>query len=338
MKLSVCFGLIALTLSLCSCDKGVKLSGTLPDYETVKIPANANVSSTNRVHVDAMMSYANTLAEATNSFDAIVLGKPTQNFASRVHGVRYLPQDPDDSDTNQYVESEWSEGTFQIERVLYQKPGHSLSAGQTLPIVEPVGVAVTATSRVLKSVIEDCYEIKQNSKYILFIGRGTDGTYGTDNFNRGRFNTDGTDCEDEVGIVNGMYPNGVKTDKQKLREELTAQYGITFAPIGPCAAAQPRISAMILGRPRPDGTTAYVRVRITPPQPGNSMLQIEQAYNSTGPWTQIANVPVIASAQSGTTDVDQTQYFRGLDRWVRYRIVNGNPSAWSDPVAVTTGL
>ncbi|MBC8138125.1 MAG: hypothetical protein H8F28_19770 [Fibrella sp.] len=129
---------------------------------------------------------------------------------------------------------EWSTGPFIVERVLFQKSGNNLITGQIKQVVEPVGVVLTPGSGAVRSILEDCFELKQGSRYVLFVNRGTDGTYGIDNFNLGRFNTDGTDCEDEIDATNGFLPEGIKTNKQRLREELTAQYGITFAKIGPC--------------------------------------------------------------------------------------------------------
>ena len=197
------------------------------NFKVVKIPANAKLSRASNAESMARMSYPANLTQVQSSSDAIVLGRPTEDFLNRQHAYYPLPQDPDDVDSTEYVSSEWAEGDFVIEQVLWQRSDHTLVAGQHLPIVEPVGVVVSG-SQVFRSVLEDCYEMKRDSRYVLFIGRGTDGTYAIDHHNLGRYNTDGTDSDDEVDAIGGLWENGDKTDKQKLRDELTATYGVTF--------------------------------------------------------------------------------------------------------------
>ena len=197
-------------------------------YTVVKIPAGVKLQKGTVSAVEAQMSYDLNLTQVRNTSDAIIIGRPTQDFANRVFAQTYLPQDPDDADNSLYVSSEWTEGSFVIEQVLHQRSGHFLAPGQTITVAETVGVAVTPTGA-FRSVIENCYELKQNKRYVLFVGRGDAGAYVVDNFNLGRFNTDGTDTEDEVGVTNGLV-NGIKTDKQKLREELITAYGVVFVP------------------------------------------------------------------------------------------------------------
>ncbi len=304
-----------------------------------KLPADLtpkDIQTTTSAHYQ--VSYMESLNTVIQEIDAIVVGKPTQDFIPREHRTEYVNGVSGDY-PSQRVSSRWSRGPFLISRVLQKKTSINLLAGQTISVAEPVGLDYDADLGAFKSIAEKCYELKENSEYVLFIGRGTDGTYGTDNLNNGRFNTDGTDCEDELEANNGRYSGStIKTPKQILREELTARYGITFAPIAPCTSAQPRITASKVSRQRLDGLNTVVTVRITPPQPGNSILQVEHSVNSTGAWTQIVNAPVIDSARSGTADVYQSTNILQLYPWVRYRIVNGTPSAWSEPVKVEPRL
>ncbi len=348
-------------MALCSCDRTTGLSNVSRDnnvvknYDVIKMPTNAKVSAAKIIPSEGRISYVTSVTEATTAFDAIVLGRPTQDFVAREHAVRYMPKDPGDDDPNQYVSAEWSEGAFVIDRVLFQKPSNSLTMGQNLPIVEPVGVAVTSPTEAVRSVFEECFELEQNSQYVLFLTRGTDGTYVIDNFNLGRFNTDGTDCEDEVSNTNGLKLDGTKTDKQKLREELTARYGITFAPIGPCVSSGPVqiTSAMIggggkplpiiPGLPTPAPPRDFVTCRINAPQPSGGRLLIEQQVVGSTTWNSIADVAVTVSAQTGTTPVSQSvEIPRGVlsaGAKVRARLRNGTTfSEWSNLATVILPL
>ncbi|MBC8135239.1 MAG: hypothetical protein H8F28_05030 [Fibrella sp.] len=184
-----------------------------------------------------VMVYAHTLEEIRESL-AIVVGYPVTDFIDREHGTEYY-YDPDIK--QQLPENRWTLGPFRITRVLYQKPDFELSAGQTISLVEPVGLFEDRQGELLKKVTGDCYEMKQNSEYVVFIGKSQDGTcFGADNYNLGRFNTDGTDLEDELGVVGGYNTDGTPTDKQKLRDEITGRYGIRFAPIGSSTSPQTR--------------------------------------------------------------------------------------------------
>jgi len=228
---------------------------------------------------DWKLDYVTTLEQARATFDPIIVGRPTKGFLGNTHWVTYLPHDPGDNDPTNYIDMEWTEGPFVVERVLFQKAGSGLAAGATIQVVQLVGLAVEVKNAV-RCVSEDCYDLKQSSRYVLLLNRGRNGKrFVMDNFNLGRFNTDGTDCEDEADVTNGLNDDGSKTDKQKLRDELTAQYNITFAPMRPARG----ISAFVLGRPRGDGTTAIIYVTVTPPQPGNSMLEIQQSSAAAGP-------------------------------------------------------
>ena len=198
------------------------------NVKRIIIPAGVRFDRKHCTFARGQISYDKTLAQVMSTSDAIVIGKPTQSLETRAFSVEYLPQDPEDTSVVPDISSEWSVGNFQIEQVLYQKNGFNLSAGQMLQVAEAVGVTITQTAA-YRSIVEDCYETKPNSRYVLFIGRGDNNVYVVDNFNLGRFNTDGTDTEDEMNAVAGLWESGGKTDKQKLREELTAAYGVTFA-------------------------------------------------------------------------------------------------------------
>ncbi len=137
-----------------------------------------------------------------------------------------MPSDPLDSGNDEYLKEAWSEGNFQVEQVLYQRPGDPVAAGQTIRYAEPVGLFVE-DGQTIKTLVNKCFELKQNSRYLLVLDRHGDGVYWLVNLNNGRFNTDGTDLDDEQ--LGGILPDGTKTNKQKLREELTAAYGVTFA-------------------------------------------------------------------------------------------------------------
>ena len=222
-------------LLACSCQKATTATHDTPLtakkaprtlIATVRLPEHLDTRGIKTSAASAEMRYMETLDEVKQRADAIVVGYPTQDFASRAHRVRYLPQD--DGDPAKYVDSAWTQGPFHVDRVLYQKAGRSLTSGQTISLAEPVGLSYDANTGAVRSIIEDCTELKQRSKYVLFLLAGNDGSYIFINFNLGRFNTDGTDREDELGMTNGTCLDGSKTAKQNLRDQLAAKYGVKF--------------------------------------------------------------------------------------------------------------
>ncbi len=192
----------------------------------IKIPAHLDPGKIKTINQQAEMFYRKTISRA-QEWDAIIVGRPLQEFVNeRTHFATYFDREVLDRDPNTYPQSEWTRGTFAVDQVKYLKSGATIAAGQTVPLVEMVGLLQNSSSQFYKTVKENCYEMKQGASYVVFVRRLADGTYIAENYNLGRFNTDGTDPEDEIG--GNTYPDGTKSDKQKLRDELTAQYGVTF--------------------------------------------------------------------------------------------------------------
>jgi hypothetical protein len=174
------------------------------------------------------LPYALSVKEVEAEADAVVVAFSPQDFLhERSHFARYFEREPNDPDPTEYLESAWTTGALVIEEVKFSKPGVPIEPRQVVAFTEPVGLTI-GDQGVVKDVRDDCTEIKQGSRYVLFLTRGDDGAYHLCNMNLGRFNTDGTDPEDEIG--GGLLPDGSKTDKQVLREQLSREYGIRFAP------------------------------------------------------------------------------------------------------------
>lgn len=171
--------------------------------------------------------YLESLAQAETFVDAIVVGKPAAAYPRRDHFVAYNMLDSPDP-ANPLMSGVWSVGPFHIDRILYQKSTtgkNGLIDGQSISLSEPVGIMLFE-NRYVSLAFHNCNELKQNSQYVLFLHKrsSTDGKplYATCNLELGRFNTDGTDPDGSIGL---------HTWKQLIRNQLTAKYGIMFAPV-----------------------------------------------------------------------------------------------------------
>lgn len=215
----ILFALLCACFATSSCKVSTDATGKVSSGKVAKARSSApigkllqlpkNIRGIKTASLDAHMWYDTSLDGVRERADAIVLGRMTQKFLDREHRTVYF--DSEDGGPDEFVQNRWTRGTFVVEQVLYQKSGINLTSGQSISLAEPVGLDYDAsTATAIRSVREDCYELKQNSRYVVSIGRGDDGTFGTDNYNLGRFNTDGTDLEDEIGSTNGTFPNGEK--------------------------------------------------------------------------------------------------------------------------------
>ncbi len=198
-----------------------------PRYRVVKSRLPKGITKS-QIHIAGPVScirYRETLADVLANADAIVVGTPTQEFVyGRAHYALMSPVSIFDKGGESLPLIEWTDGAFRVESVL---SGTAIQVEQVISVSEPVGLMSYGAQGVFKSVIENCYELKQNSRYVLFLKRKRNGKYQTFNANLGRFNTDGTDAEDEV--TGNTKRDGSKSFKQMLRDELTAAYGVTFA-------------------------------------------------------------------------------------------------------------
>lgn len=290
----------------------------------VKLPKNFDPHSLKTGHSEAKCGYEGTLSGVRTSDMSIVVGHATQDFLNRSHRYTTLPQDSDvlDRDTNTYVDDAWTEGTFVVDRVLYARPGDAITAGSTITFAEHVGI-VTDHGAAVKTVMESSNELAKDSQYVVFFDRhGDDGVYWLTNLNLGHFNTDGTDPQDEIG--GGIRGSGSHSAKQKLRDELAAQYpSVTFnflpqvtitqttlippinrpcPPPGPCPPSKPATSI------------AYT---LADNPPANSTVNVEQ-QQSDGTWKVVGQK--YADGTAGSMNVPQLAAASVL----RIRLTNGN--------------
>ena len=250
-------------------------------------------------------------------------------MSGRTHFVRYHVPDLFDNDPNEYVVEEWTVGSFAVTGVLNSPAGFGITVGQTIRVAEPVGLVDYGSGGFIKSVIEDCAELKSGASYVLFVAKETDGTYTLDNLNQGRFNTDGTDPEDEIG--GGVSPDGMKSDKQSLRDELTAQYGVAFSTLP---------GADIIGRGQirsggSDGSACprgciLLQTRVSVPQPAGTSVQAEKQAGD-GTWVVVGMKSVPAEAQTATSPVEFYVPLPGYNSGsYRVRVIgNGHTSNYS---------
>ena len=185
--------------------------------------ANLDISKVTTARTMATVFYLEDLQQAQAFVYAIVVGRPLIPFAQREHYAAYSAISVSES----LIDDAWSIGSFKIDRVLYENGGTTLLAGQIIPVSEPVALITEETTqgtKVIRFGIENIVELKQNSQYVLFLNkqifRNYNPVYATCNLELGRFNTDGTDLDDEV--------DG-RQRKELLRGQLTAAYGVAFA-------------------------------------------------------------------------------------------------------------
>lgn len=303
---------------------------------SIKIPVQFNPQTLKTISLHASVLYFQDLPTVYRGVDAIVVGRPTIPFTQRTAYATYVPTEPARGFTESILKSAWTIGPFQIDRVLYQNAQQGitgLAVGQTISLAEPVGI-VPNSNGFSRFTIERLREIKHNSQYVLFLIKRDNGGWGTCNVELGRFNTDGTDYDDEVGG---------RQWKEGLRQELTAAYGVAFVVPSPVRSVYARINGG--GAPRPPGLppppppTGSITCTISAPQPTGMRLQIEQEASGGGSWSNIADIALTASAQTSSEPVSQTVDFpngvlRGGAR-IRARLINGTqPSPWSIPTTV----
>ncbi len=206
---------------------GKSLVGTKSGVVRIIPPANLGASRIKGGSITDCIAYLYSLDDILADPDivAIVVGKPTQSFVARDHFVTWLEQEPPDPGPNMYPERQWAEGNLVVSRVLWSGSA-GITAGSTIRFSEGVGLLQYGASGWYKTRIGDCAELRKRSEYVLILGGKQNGAYELVNSNLGRFNTDGTDTEDEVG---GGFRGTSITIKQSLREELTAAYGVRFA-------------------------------------------------------------------------------------------------------------
>jgi len=156
-----------------------------PHYRVVKSCLPKGITR-GRIHIAGPIScivHLETLAGVLANADAIVVGTPTQEFVyGRAHYALMSPVSIFDKGGESLPLMEWTDGAFRVESVL---SGTGIQAGQVLPISEPVGLMVFGSHGVFKNVVENCYELKQNSRYVLFLKRKGNGKYQTFNANLG---------------------------------------------------------------------------------------------------------------------------------------------------------
>lgn len=159
--------------------------------------------------------------------DAIVVGRPAQDFLDRRHLASYMPDG--------HLAVAATEGELQVLRVI-KGPAELLRYGQTLPVVEPTGLVEGRDGGLVLIEEEGTKALKQGSAYILFLKKNEMGSFSIINMNLGKFNLDGTDPEDDLdetvgppGVATGeATPSGAApgkpTEKQRFKAGVLARY------------------------------------------------------------------------------------------------------------------
>lgn len=123
--------------------------------------------------------------------DLIVIGRPTQSVVESTPLIQRAPEG--------YVDEAISLTQFKIQRVLKGVPySDTIAIGQQAAIVTD-----SRTGKTFLQVLEDYQPLVKNAKYILFLGKGANGSplYFPFGVYYGKVNTDGADrAEDKIEI------------------------------------------------------------------------------------------------------------------------------------------
>ncbi|WP_135557047.1 hypothetical protein [Paenibacillus cymbidii] len=89
-----------------------------------------------------------------------------------------------------------------MEKVVKAPSDLALKEGDSFDVLETFAFTTLGTRQKLR--MDDYIELRQNSRYALFLEKNTSGQYYIMNRNEGKFNLDGTDTDDLATI--NMFP------------------------------------------------------------------------------------------------------------------------------------
>lgn len=184
-----------------------------------------NKDIVNEVDVYGMHVGYLTLDDLDKSAELIVLASPVADFKDRNHVVKY-------TNNKKVIGDFYTITDLKITKVIKSPDDFSLNKAKTIQIIEPIGMIETSKG-LSKYLINGYREMKKNSKYIVFLKKNTQGTYyGVINADKGKYNIDNTDTEDNGKAVTGNeskeYLESIQQkikDKIKWKEKVVEKYG-----------------------------------------------------------------------------------------------------------------
>lgn len=146
------------------------------------------------VSIDSQYAVYWELAPLEEAADIIVIAHTSQSIGERNNVIRYW-------DTGG-IEYFYTETKLAVEKVVKAPSDLALKEGDSFDVLETFAYTTMGPRQKLR--MDDYIELRQNSRYALFLKKNTSGQYYIMNRNEGKFNLDGTDADDLATI--NMFP------------------------------------------------------------------------------------------------------------------------------------
>lgn len=219
---------MTVTLSLLLMQSVITVIGfSIGFFQNNIIDKSVEKKEINEITCQATYFGYNTVDKLEENSELIVIGSPVKDFMSREHNLEYLEL-PKSSGK---IVSNFSTTTeFEVEKIIKSSENFVLNESNIIEIIEPVGLE-KKTKVYNKLFLEDYRELKKGSRYIIFLKKNANGQYSVINMNKGKFNFDNSDPEDNgkdvKTIGNEQYREQVTQDIQEkiqFKEKVLKRY------------------------------------------------------------------------------------------------------------------
>ena len=123
------------------------------------------------------IAYSN-VDKLDNASEMIIIGEATKPFEDREHVIKQF----DDGNIQDF----YTLTDFKIHKIIKKSADAQVVEGDTLPIIEPISYTNGLEGKTI--ITSDGYkQIESGNKYIVFLGKNTEGQYGVINNELGKF-------------------------------------------------------------------------------------------------------------------------------------------------------
>ncbi|MRX74370.1 hypothetical protein GJU40_19815 [Bacillus lacus] len=159
------------------------------------------------ISVDGKYKVYKDVNELVEDTELILLGSPTEDFSKRKH-VEVI------NELDNSTEDAYTLTNFKVDRVIKSPSSEVFNKNNIIEFVEPVGLMQDSNKIKVKVVLEEYSELKEGSKYIIFLKKNAYGKYSLIFNNLGKYNIDNTDPTD-MGLNNHN-----KEKKDRFKKEI----------------------------------------------------------------------------------------------------------------------
>jgi len=184
--------------------------------------------SVSNVNVQGNYMTYRTIDELDKAADLIIIGSPTVDFEDRIHEVKYFPDG--------VIQDYYTLTDITIEKIIKEPNDSSIKQGNTIQIVEPIGLVQSIIGK-QKMKIEGYDEMLKDNRYIIFLKKNSNGVYSIINMNSGKFNMT-ADNEDQIidrnMVLNKYYnqkvvPGTINEDDVVIRNIGSASIAVNYS-------------------------------------------------------------------------------------------------------------